>query len=184
MKKLFCLLLLVCGVSFGQKLIVTPDGLKSESDVEKSYIVLNVENKSAKELYANALKYIAKTYKNPEEVVKGNIENEYLKVVTHASDFITIKNSFVRTPFSVDYTYELSFKDGKVKYEIISLDIYDRGKIKLLFKGKGALSGYYIYNPKDELKKADAKELIENYFNSQILVVSESLQNKSQEDKW
>jgi len=169
---------------YGQKLVVTPNGFRNSDDLEKNYVIIPVEGKSANELYSTALKYIQKTYKNPELVIKGNIENEYLKFDTHAKDFIVVKNSFLKTPFSADYTCELSFKDGKVKFEIVSIEIYEKGKFHLFFKGQGALSGYYVYNNKDELKRQDAKDQLESYFNSQLLIISEYLKNKVIEDKW
>ena len=78
--------LLFTSYVFSQKLVVTPVGLRDESDNEKTYIVLNIENKKASELYINALKYINKNYKNPEKVILGKVENESLKLQVAASN--------------------------------------------------------------------------------------------------
>jgi hypothetical protein len=177
--------LLCCSISFGQKITVTPDGLKDSENLDRSFVVINVEGKKANFIYSEALKYIAKNYKNPDEVTKGKIENEYLKIITHATDFIVIKNSFAKVPISIDYTYELSFKDEKVKFEVIAIDMYDKsGRFKLLFKGEGAFSGYYVYNNKLELKKPEAKTAIGDYFNSSIKSLSDFLNSKDSTDKW
>lgn len=180
MNKVIIFLFLLSSISYGQKLSVSPDGLKNADDPEKSFVILNIDGKSAKQLYDDALKHIIKTYENPDKVIKGKLENEYIKYTTHATDFLIIKNSFAKVPISSDYTVELSFKDGKVKYEIISIDMYDKsGRYKLLFKGEGALSGYYIYNNKDELKKPEAKSGLENYFNSKIDNLVSGFQSKT-----
>lgn len=183
MNKALFLLIFFCSFGYAQKLVVTPDGFRNEVDTEKAFVVINVEGQTAKQLYDAALKYIHKTYQNPDSAIKGNITDEYIKFVTHATNFITIKNSFVNTPFSTDYTCELSFKDGKVRFEIPSIVMYDKGDFKLSFKGQGAFSGYFIYNNKNELKRKDAKEFIENYFNIQIENIWNSLLNKTDE-KW
>lgn len=183
MKKAIVFLLLMYSISYGQTFSVTPEGLKNTDDLDKTFVVLNIEGKTSKQLFDASIKYITKNYENPDKVIKGKLENEYIKFVTHVADFIVIKNSFAKVPITADYTIELNFKDGKIKYEVISLDMYDKsGKFKLFFKGEGAFSGYYIYNPKNELKKPEAKTELENYFNSKISNLIKSL--NSTEDSW
>ena len=103
-------------LSNGQKLSVTPKGLKDSVDNEKSFVVIQAEGKTAKQLYDNALKYINKTYKSADDVIKGKTDGEYLKFITYAPSFMTLKNGFANVPFHAKYTIELNFKDGKVKY--------------------------------------------------------------------
>ena len=140
---------------FSQKLVVTPVGLRDESDNEKTYIVLNIENKKASELYINALKYINKNYKNPEKVILGKVENESLKFATFVSSFIVVQNSFIKVPIDAEYNIQLDFKDGKIKFELQNLDMYysaDGKKTRVLYTG-GALEGYSIFNKKGDLKR-------------------------------
>lgn len=178
------LLTLIVLNSFGQKLSVTPNGLRDTNDFGKTYVVINVEGKTAKQLFGNAINYINKNYKNPEAVIKGKIEGEYLKYVTHVSNFLLINNSGAKILIDANYTIELSFKDGKIKCEIIELDMYTKtGGYKVLFAG-GAFDGYPIYNKKGELKRPDTKTEIETYFNGQINSLSEFLQGKSDNDNW
>ena len=70
-------------MAIGQKLTVTANGLRDENNIDKMYLVIDVEGRSAKQLYDNTYKYIIKTYKNPDNVIKGKIEGEYLKYNTH-----------------------------------------------------------------------------------------------------
>ncbi len=183
--KLITLLLVFIGLnSFGQKYTVTPNGLRDVNDSEKTFVVLNAEGKTAKQLFDNAVKYINKNYKNPEAVIKGKTEGEYLKYITHVSDFLLINNSGAKILIDANYTTELSFKDGKIKFEIIELDMYAQtGNYKVLFAG-GAFDGYPIYNKKGELKREDTKTEIELYFNSQIKSISDALQGKDPNDNW
>lgn len=177
-------LMAFCTLTYGQKLIVTPIGLKDSSDNEKTYIVLNADGKSAKQLFDNALKYINKNYKSPDDVIKGKTDGEYLKFITHISDFLIVNNSGAKIRIDADYTIELNFKDGKVKFEIISLDMYaQNGGYKVLFSG-GAFEGYPIYNKQGDLKRAETKTEIEIFFNETIISLSDFLLDKSDIDKW
>lgn len=161
---------------------VTPEGLNDAIDTTKTYVVLPIENKTAKVLYEESLKYINKNYKNPNEVIKGNIENEYLKFVTYESKFTELKVGWNKIPWNINYTVELNFKDGKVKYEVIEIEIKNEDNYPLAFKGSGI--SFYIYKKNGELKMPDAKTNIEEYFNIKTKSLSDFLQGKSSEDKW
>lgn len=185
MKKIILLTFIaISSISFGQKLVVSPTGLKDANEPEKTFVIINAEGKSSNELYNNAIKYINKNYKSPNDVIKAKTEAEYIKFVTHVENFLVIKNSGAKIFINADYTCELTFKDGKVKFEIITLDMYgDKGGYKVLFTG-GAFDGYPIYNKKGDLKRPETKNEIENYFNSQISSISDFLQDKNTADKW
>jgi hypothetical protein len=173
-------LLFISSLTFAQKLVVTPIGLRNESDNEKTYVVLDIENKNAAELYSNALKYIVKNYKNPEKVIIGKVENESLKFSTFVGSFMIVKNSIVKIPIDAEYNIHLDFKDNKVKFEIQGLDMYysaDGSKTRVLFEGAG-IGGYYIYNKKGELKRDETKIDIELYFNTEILKIAAFLAGK------
>ena len=185
MKNLFLIwLFMSSNFIFGQKLIVTPDGLRDLNDNNKTFIVINSDGKTSKLLYDNSLKYINKNYKSPEDVIKGKIEEEYLKFNTHVDNFLIVNNSGAKIPINADYTIELNFKDGKVKFEVTSIDMYTKnGSYKVLFNG-GAFDGYPIFNKKGELKRPETKKEIETYFNEQINSLSEFLFEKKNTDNW
>ena len=154
---------------FGQSLVVTADGLRDSADAGKSFVVLKVDSASARLLYDNAKKYINKTYENPSDVIKAKVENEYVKFITHKSDITSLKNGWATLHIDGDYTVELNFKDGKAKYEVVALDMYNpNGGYKLQFSGGISMSYYPIYNGSGELKHAEAKRGLEEYFNSEI----------------
>jgi hypothetical protein len=174
--------LTVSVLSFGQSFIVTPAGLRDATDSTKTYLVIPCEGKTAKELYDNAIRYITENYKNPDEVIKGRIDGEYLKFNSYKSEFLIVKNGGVNILFYAYYTTELSFKDGKVKYEIIELKITNDSNYSLAFTGSGMQ--WYIYNKKGELKREDAKTQIEDYFKGEVLTISNSLNGVEVVDEW
>lgn len=184
MKKLILLSILVFSNFYFAQITVTSNGLKNSNEIEKSYVVLDAEGETAKQLYDNALKYILKNYKSPENVIKAKIEGEYLKFVTHVDNFLVINNSGAKITIDADYTIELYFKEGKVKFEVIELNMYaQNGGYKVIFSG-GAFEGYPIYNKKGELKRPETKIEIENYFNKQIKSINEFLIKKNETDNW
>lgn len=175
---------LLSSISYSQKFTVTPNGLKDEINIDKTFVVISIEDKTAKELYENAIKYINRTYKNPDEVIKGKTESEYLKFITHVPSFLTVKNGGVKMQIEANYTTEINFKDGKIKMEIIALDMFGtNGGYKVLFTG-GAFDGYPIYNKKGDLKRPETKTDIETYFNLQIINLANALKGITTDDKW
>ncbi len=95
-----------------QEYVVTEYGLKNKQDITKNYLVFDeMEGLSAQQLYDNAFKYINENYKNPNEVIKGNITGQYLKFITYDPDFIQYDNSGVDIAIGAKYTTELKFKD-------------------------------------------------------------------------
>jgi len=173
--------LAVSVLSFGQSYVVTPNGLRDSSDIEKPYLVILCEGKTAKELFDNAIKYIQQTYKNPQEVIKGQIEAEYLSFDTYCSECISFKRGALNPKFNATYRTELSFKDGKVKYEISNLEMESDGN-RLLFTGNFVSMG--IYDQKGGLRQEHGKIVIENYFNGHILIISNFLNGNKVIDEW
>ena len=161
--------------SFGQKYVVTPTGLKDEANIEKSFVVITAEGKSAKQLFDNAVKYVNVTYKNPNVVIKGKIDGEYLSFITHSEFYV--ENGFAKAPFDMNYLTELTFKDGKVKYEISELVMKNSAGYELLFTGGGI--NFFIYNKSGEVKKPKTKEYLDTYFNVAIPRVKDYLEEKT-----
>jgi len=185
MKNLILILSLTfCTQIFGQKYVVTPNGLRDEKDLEKTYLVLETGSLTAKQLYDNAIKYINEKYKNPEEVIKGKTDSEFLKFETYVPDFLLYNNSGVKIPIQATFTTELRFKDGKVKYEIISLEMKAKsGNYQVLFSG-GLFEGYIIYKKNGKLFKKETKADIENYFDTYVVGLLEYLKGENKSNNW
>ena len=188
MKKQLLLLslLLLNHIGFSQKYEVTPNGLKDKSNIENAFLVIEAPEKSIAELYQNAIKYINENYKNPDEVIKGKIENDYLRFETYVPQFTKVNNSGAKLDVSMTYTTELRFKDGKVRFEIIALSITaDNGGRSVEFSGS-IWKGYPIYNQKNgDLRLPETKSEIENYFNTNVNEITNFLlDKKTEKDDW
>lgn len=186
MLKTLIITLFITSYSFSQQLEATPNGLRDKSNLNNPYVVIVDSAKSSKELYQNAINYIKINYKNPDEVIKSSIEGSYLKFETYSSSFIKYKNSGVNIPISVKFTTELKFKDGKVRFEIINLDMKGMGNssnYNLLFSG-GMMSGFIIYKKNGTLFKEQAKIDVEKYFNSFVLNLKNGISLVENNEEW
>lgn len=179
MNKLFTLVfLLLTSLSFSQEYGVTKEGLRDSKNLENDYLVIEAKSKTAKELYDKAIKYINQKYDSPEDVIKAQVENDYLRFDTFVQDFTKVKNGGVKISVDASYTIELKFKDGRIKFSLLNLDL---GGVTW----QGSIwKGYPIWNKKGKLRLPETKDFIENYFNSEVKTLSDFFNNKTKKDDW
>ena len=164
-------------LTFAQ-ITLNPDGI---SYGEKDFIVIEVEGKSAKELYKNAVKYVNETYKNPNEVMRGNVEGEMMSFKTYAD--VNFKN-MINIPGYMTYYTSLNFKDGKVKFEISDLNMKITQNSQSVLVSGSPMGGWVIYTKKGKLKQAEAKQQIESQFNKTLNDLVETLKNGGKDNDW
>jgi hypothetical protein len=164
-----------------QKYIVTPNGLVNADDTTKRYVVIYIDSLSAKELYKRSYKFIGQTWKNPEIAKDGKKEGEYLYVRIFAKNALTAKGSFgIKFNLDLRYSLHLNFKDDKIKYEIVDLEMNDISPYSedtpFYIKSNSALSRS-IFDKDGTLieKQKSVKKQLENYFNNQITELKDQL---------
>lgn len=118
MKKLFLLIIMFTTFINAQE-----TEFKLTPQVFTDYIVLPFDGKTESELYKKALQWIEVTYKNPKEVLKGNIENDYIRF-QGSKPGLVVMNALGRHPYDSRYMIEITFKNGKCKFDIIELEYY------------------------------------------------------------
>ena len=84
------------------------------------FVVTNIDSKAKEEIYTKTLNWVKETYKNPDLVLKMKIENEKIRIDAIASGLLKTRN----LTSDLGYVVEISFKDNKYKFEIVSL-LYD-----------------------------------------------------------
>ena len=114
------------------------------------YVVINA-NGTASELYSKTINWIKESYKNPDEVIKMTIENEKLRFQGYSKKF-TCWGSVCS---DASYTIEISFKDGKYKFDLISLKAV--GEVNSFEMPINDLSIYY--NKNGEFRKGSKQSL-------------------------
>ena len=87
------------------------------------YIVINFENIPKEKLYKLVKDWVKETYKNPDKVIKTEIDNEKVKKIRiegyapNALSMTGIGNNY----FGATYTIEIAVKDNKIRFKPISL---------------------------------------------------------------
>ena len=115
MKKIVYLLLAtisISNLSFSQE-----TEFKFDKEGFTDFVVTQCEGKTQTELYKKALDWVSVTYKNPKEVIKAEIENNFIRIES-TSDGLT-------------YLIEISFKDDKYKFDVLSY-VHDLTKTNIL----------------------------------------------------
>lgn len=141
---------ITCVNSYAQKFVVSPEGLRNAENNELFYVVLEVNETEAKQLYDNAFNGFFKEINDKYDfVIEQEIPGEYVKYQITAPKVFNYTNSGNEISLDARYTTELEFRDGLVRFEIISLEIKES-------------------DSKKELQFEKAKTEIENYFNNQV----------------
>ena len=81
------------------------------------FVVTEVPGKTKEELYRQTLNWINKTYKNPDKVILGKVENDYIRIEGYQSDMFCMASNCQEGKYQI----EISFKDGKYKFQIFEL---------------------------------------------------------------
>lgn len=120
MKKVLLVLLML--VSFYSNAQETEFKFTKEGFTD--FVITSVEGKTAQELYKKTLDWVSVTYKNPKEVIKAQIENDYIRIEGAKSGMLCMKSLGMLFCNDVRYQIEISLKDGKYKFDLTKLEQY------------------------------------------------------------
>lgn len=163
MKKIL-FLLFVFGVSYSQE-----SEFKFTKEGFTDFVVSECAGKTQTELYKKSIDWLAVTYKNPKEVLKAQIENDYIRFEGSAPGLVTLVNLMTFT-YPTTYQVEVSFKDGKYKFDVTEIKYY-------IARSQYSAGGWYdfdikettaYYNKKGEIRATykNMPESLTNYFNN------------------
>jgi hypothetical protein len=180
MKKLLLslVLLLFTILSFGQE-----TEFKFTKEGFTDYVITKVDSsKTQSELYKRALDWVQVTYKNPKEVLLAQIENDYIRFEGVEKYKLCTKSLGATTCFDIRYQIEVSFKNGKYKFDVIKVEQY----IKTSQYSAGGwydfpinnTSSYYKDNGEIRQMWKLYPESLENVFNSLNLSLKNFMLNK------
>lgn len=89
------------------------------------YIITSIPGVNKADAYKKTINWINKKFNSPDQVIKGTIENEYIRfegISNNALRFQAIGGIIAQ---SIKYQIEISFKDDKYKFEVIELQEED-----------------------------------------------------------
>lgn len=130
MKTKFLLVISIIFITFSysqeiSKLKLTPIGVEP--------IVIETDSIKASELYKRALNWVQETYKNPEKVLKAKIENEKIRIDGFAENAWWYKSLGMKQNYNMEYSVEISFKDGKYRFKYIVGQFFTDSGQKVLY---------------------------------------------------
>jgi uncharacterized protein YdgA (DUF945 family) len=183
-KTLLLIAVFVSSFGFGQKYVITTDGLKDAENTDRTFLVVKFPGKTNKELYDRMVKYAEKNFKAPVTVIKDQVVNESVTLSTNLESFIFIKYMGANTFYNVKFTTEISFKEGRIKYEVKDFEA-GNARLKIPWIATKESQGYGFYDQTKVLKMDSEKKKIEDYFENQIISLTEFLNKKEiQPDAW
>ena len=142
------------------------------------FVVTEVPGKTKEELYNQTLNWINKTYKNPDKVILGKVENDYIRIEGYSDNIYVLNTLGSENRTDSKYQIEISFKDGKYKFDVIEL--------KYTASGFGWLDiPFSNFYKKDGEKKAMFKfsDKIPQYFNDLNKSLLNYIEGKSEQLK-
>lgn len=163
-------------IAFSQNAL--PTKYEISKDGFTDFVVAEVPGKSKEEIYTKVLEWINKTYKNPKEVLKAEVLNDYIRFEGAKSGLYCYAPLGMAVCGDVKYQIEISVKDNKYKFDVIEMQSYSQptqytsggwnqlfsnNNTEFLFKKDGSVKGgfknYVNYIPdyfntlNDDLKK-------------------------------
>lgn len=181
MKKRLSILMTILSISimsFAQDSI-----FELNKDSLTDYVVTPIENYSQAELYNKTLLWVMETYKNPDEVISAKVENDFIRIGGSSQNLFCINGLGAKTCYVTRYDIDISFKEGKYKFDVTSLEYlvgarwqkFPLNDTKGLYNKKGELRVAYVHLPE-----------IPTYFNDlnsslKSFILNDSLNNK---DGW
>jgi hypothetical protein len=141
---------------------------KVTSESITDFLITPCENKTQIEIYKKTIEWISITFKNSKQVIQSQIENDMIRIEGFTE-------SFNGGPSSAVYLIEISFKEGKYKFDPLEFTIINGvNKFKFFpnfatyFKSDGSV--------KERLK--DTVSGVEDTFNVLNLSLKEYIMEK------
>lgn len=173
MKKTFLALIiaLVPALAIAQ-LELTPKGFQSMRD-GKGFVVLDSE-KSQQELFNESLTYLNGLFENPVNSI-SKVDGHSITVNGFSPRTVRSRYKKLKYTYDLDYSVTFEFKEGKVKYEVIS---WQAGPLVNVGDYKALKNTYGVYSDSLELQNEAAKESLESFFNGFLTLYDQSVLKK------
>lgn len=101
------------------------DYFKFSEDGFTDYVVVDVDSLSKENLYIQVKNWVLETYNTPSEVIKSEIKNKKIRIEGSKSSGLSVKGILGESYYyNIRYSIEISVRDGKYKFDPISLEYY------------------------------------------------------------
>ncbi len=118
MKKIILSLIIILGIT--NKTFCQETKFEFTKEGFTDFIVTECDNKNQSELYKKTIEWIKLTYKNPEEVIKTQIENNLIRIEGSSDNLVCFNILGNKSCNPARYLIEISFKDDKYKFDVVN----------------------------------------------------------------
>jgi len=143
-------------------------------------IVVKVDDMNASKIYKKAKNWVKETYKNPDKVLKADITNKKIIISGYASNAWSYKTFISRNTFDMEYRIEISFKDGRYRFEFIPGQFYTGNGQKVLYD----YESFFKRNGKVKKTYSEAPPTMEETMNDLSQSFFDYVSGKVLEDDW
>jgi len=126
---------------------------KLTKDGFTDFVVIPVAGKTQNELYKNTLDWVSLNFKEPGEVIKATIENEYIRIEGFSKELICYSYMGKRCG-DTKYEIEISFKDGKYKFDVLSISEYNNQSKSIMWTNFDIVNTATYFDKKGEVKSS------------------------------
>lgn len=175
MKKLLLAFLAVflAAAGFAQPFILTTDGFRDCKDTTKDYIVVQVPETDKAALFQRAKNYFTMIYNSPQKVMS---ESGTDMISVMGSESIRCKCGYARGNFNFSYKLVSEFRDGRMKFTPVWVDLSIKGK-SVPLSGNAWVGG--VYRDDGKLRDDEAKTQIESIINLLVSGLEKALKEES-----
>ncbi len=167
MKKTLFLFILFSGLVFGQsstEFALSKDGITD-------YVVVEVPENTKEDLYRKTIEWVNRTFDTPKEVIKGQIENDYIRIEGIKKGMFLLYFMGKQSSDDGRYQIEISFKDNKYKFAVIGIEQYIEPSQYNPVRGWKTIdfvknNNFYFEKDGTLKKKYNGYQKIPDYFNS------------------
>lgn len=149
----------------------TKDGLTD-------FVITPVNGKLKSDLYRKTLDWVSLTFKEPGEVIKATIENEYVRIEGFSKDLICYSYMGKRCG-DTKYDIEISFKDGKYKFDVLSISEFNNMSKSIMWTNFEINNTASYFDKKGEVKSSYKfiVNMVPEHFNNLNLTLKDFLTN-------
>ncbi|MFA9290275.1 MAG: hypothetical protein ACEQSF_03500 [Solirubrobacteraceae bacterium] len=181
--KNFILLLFLISSSvqlFSQKFTVVPQGIRSQEDTAKNFIVLEFKNKTPNQLYNSVKKYIAKTSVHQPRVYLADITDSFLRTKSYTDNIANYKGGLLGnvTITEGEFITTFEFKDNKIKISISNVFLPNNGATPILFKSYVTHPRIFNLDGTEAKSYLGVRSSLENFLNSKLTLLIEYINEK------
>lgn len=107
--------------------IIAQDKFTYDKNGLSDYVVIEMEGKTQQEVYDIALKWVKSTFVNEDSSIQSQIDGELIRFKGFKPRAVGFKVLGSKSMFDASYMVDLKFKDGKIKFDPLSIEVITRG---------------------------------------------------------